>query len=238
MAVSDPRPPAKDSPAIVYHTELYAQRLYLDRLRVHHLDLSRRVLEAGGLYSVDLLMIAAVSRSYSLVDGFLSAFDTWNPIVAAPIIRMQIDTLVRIAYTANAPRADDIADHVISGGEFRKLRDAEGKPLTDSRLLEPAEKTHPWLSNVYEATSGWVHFSPAHLHAAWKLTEREDERDFLLSGSVPLRPEEISLSALRELLGAMIKATEELFGYVEVWEARKGFPPGEIRDIRRPAEGT
>ena len=34
-----------------------------------------------------------LARSYSLVEGLLNAFDTWNLVVAVPILRMQIDKL-------------------------------------------------------------------------------------------------------------------------------------------------
>lgn len=189
------------------------------------------------LYTLDLFFGAAMARSYSLVDGFISAFDTWNPIVAAPILRMQLDTLVRVAYVAQAPRADEVALYVIKGGEFRHLRDAENKRLTDARLLEHAATTHPWVRDVYKATSGWVHFSPAHLRAVWQLGDEEPEIGAVmatLSGSIPIQPEQIPLSALQQLLGAMTKATHELFAYAEIWESRKGLPLGQIREIELP----
>lgn len=186
----------------------------------------------GKLYPVDLFVAAAMARSYSLVDGFISAFDSWNPIVAAPLLRMQIDSLVRIAYVAHAPHADDVVLYVIGGGEFRHLRDSDDRRLTDSRLLEHAAETHPWVGDVYRATSGWVHFSPAHLRAAWRIKEDADESGAaIISGSVPLRREDIPLSAFQELIGAMTQATAELFGYVELWESRKGLPPGEMREL-------
>ena len=51
-----------------------------------------------------------------------------------------------------------------------------------------------------------------------------------------IRPEQIPLSALQELIGALTQATEELFGYVELWESRKGLPSGETRDIRKTSQ--
>jgi len=197
------------------------------------LDLSRSFLAAadGALYEIDLVMIAAMARSYSLVDGFISVFDSWNPIVAAPLLRMQIDSLVRVAYMATVPNAEAVARHIIGGEDFRTLKDAEGKTLRDYRLLEHAAKAHPWIAAVYEATSGWVHFSPAHFRVAVKVTVNEYDRDPGLGifAAVPVRREQIPLSALEELLGAMIKATSELFGYVEAWELRKGLPLGQVR---------
>lgn len=236
LGVRDPRVPPSGSPAVVHAATLGKPRLRLDRLRVHHLDLTRRFLQAaeGNVYTIDLVMGAAMSRSYSLVDGFIQAFDTWNPIVAAPLLRMQIDSLVRVAYVAAAPQANEVADYVVGGGEFRKLKDAEGVTLTDARLVELAKGAHPWLRDVYSATSGWVHFSPEHVRAAWTIKERKNEDGGLvrvLSGALPLRSEQIPERALQELLGAMTQATKELFGYVEAWEARKGLPAGEIREL-------
>lgn len=229
-----PRVAPPGSPAVVYADELAEGRVYVDRLRVHHLELVRRFLEAAerSLFTIDLVLGAAMTRSYALVDGFISAFDTWNPIVAAPLLRMQIDSLVRVSYMATAPQGDEVVEYVIGGGEFRRLKDSDGEPLTDRRLLEVAAGAHPWVRDVYEATSGWVHFSPEHVRATWRVRE-DDSGGLRLSGGVPLRPEQIPLTALVELLGAMTRATEELFGYVETWESRKGLPPGEERQLDR-----
>lgn len=219
--VRQPRAVPSGSPADVHAAELGKGRVHLDAMRVHHLDLGRRFLD-GELYETDLFFTAAMARSYSLVDGFISGFDSWNPVVAAPLLRLQLDSLVRVSYLAKAPRVEDVAWHIIRGGEFRTLKDPEGKALSDTRLIEHARPAHPWIDEVYKATSGWVHFSPAHLRAAVQVsTDSEDESILKLFGSIPIRPERIPLSALEELLGAMIKATSELFGYVEIWEDTK-----------------
>lgn len=231
------REPPRGSPAHVYPDELMKPRAWLDRLRAHHLDLTRRFLSAadGALYSVDMFLAACMSRSYSITDGFLDAFDNWNVVVAAPLLRIQLDTLVRVSYTTRAPRSDEVASCILMGGEFRKLKDSEGKFLTDKRLGELASPHHPWVSAVYDATSGWIHLSPAHVFATWQLGETMEPDELgKLVGGTPIRPEQIPLSALEELIGAITQATAELFGYVELWEARKGLPPNQMRDIRKP----
>jgi len=80
---------------------------------------------------------------------------------------------------------------------------------------------------VYAATSAWAHFSPDHLRAAWRITEHEIE--LRLEGGIPARPEMIGPAPMRELLLAIVRATEEIFSYVEAWESRKGLPLGESR---------
>jgi hypothetical protein len=230
----DKRPISEGSPAAVYPKELAEGRKYLDTLRWHHVELSRRFLAVadGALYEIDLLLSGVMVRSYSLVDGFIDAFDNWNPVVAAPLLRMQLDNLVRLSYMATAPSASDVARHLLAGGQFRMLKDSGGKALTDARLLHQAKDAHPWVAPVYGATSGWVHFSSVHIFAAVRLAPEDDgEPSNTIQITVPLQPERIPLSALEELLGAMTKATEEVFGYVEIWQKRKGLPLGEVREL-------
>jgi len=226
--MDQPRPPRElrpipsGSPADTHQAELAKGRMRLDAMRAHHIDLSRWFL-GEELYETDLFFIAVMARSYSLVDGFISAFDSWNPAVMAPLLRLQIDSLARVAYLAKVPKVEKLALYLIGGGEFRKLKDTDGKNLSDRRLVEHSQEAHPWIEDVYKATSGWVHFSPAHISAAVQLTpdESSDESFLKLFGGIPIRPEQIPLSALEELLGAMTQATNDLFGYVEIWAATK-----------------
>ncbi|MGD0808623.1 MAG: hypothetical protein ABSA91_02760 [Acidimicrobiales bacterium] len=140
-------------------------------------------------------------RSYSLVDGYIDAFDNWNPVVAAPLVRMQLDNLVRLSYLATAPSATDVARHLVLGGEFQRLKDPQGKFLTDAQLVRHAQDAHPWVSAVYEATSGWVHFSPSHIWAAVRIARDGDgPPSDTLQIMVPLQSERIPLSALQSCL--------------------------------------
>jgi hypothetical protein len=104
------------------------------------------------------------------------------------------------------------------------MKDAEGERLTDRRLVELATPHHPRLPAVYKETSGWVHLSINHLRSTWQVTGDQ------ISAGVPLRPDVIPGKLWLELLSAMTKATEQLFGYVELWESRKGLPLGQARD--------
>ncbi|MFV2104080.1 hypothetical protein [Micromonospora sp. LOL_024] len=205
--------------------ELRAPRAHLDRLRVHHLDLVRRVLEVDGgkVYLPDLLVMSMMQRSYGLVEAVVDCVDGYNLAAAAPLLRMQLDTLVRACYVAHVPLADDVVTAMLKGTEFRRMKDADGKPLTDARLIELAAPHHPWLPPVYKETSGWVHLSLNHLRATWQITGDQ------ISSGVPLRPDVIPGKLWLELLEAMTTATEQLFGYVEMWESRKGLPLGQAR---------
>ncbi len=129
--VYEPRLPPERSPALLHQATLFRPRVYLDALRRHHLELVKRFLALDpGIFSLDLFITALARRSYHLVDGFVALFDEWNVISAAPILRLQLDNLTRLSYVCRAPRADEVADAVIKGVEFRHMRDADGKTTT------------------------------------------------------------------------------------------------------------
>ncbi|HEV2640046.1 MAG TPA: hypothetical protein VGX23_33235 [Actinocrinis sp.] len=224
------RPPREPRPILIGTSadrfpELRQPRAYLDRLRAHHLDLAQRIVEAdnGNLYLLDLLLMTMMQRSYGLVEAVIDCVDAYNLVAAAPLLRLQLDTLVRACYVAHAPSADDVVTALLEGTEFRKMKDAEGRQLNDGRLVELAAPHHPWLPPVYRETSGWVHLSLNHVGSTWQVDGDQ------LSGRIPLSPDVIPSRLWLELLDAMTKATEELFGYVELWESRKGLPLGQAR---------
>ena len=208
-------------------------RLYLDVLRAHHIELVRRFLQAaeGSIFGIDVFLTGVATRSYHLLDGFLGLLDEWNVIAAAPILRLQLDNLVRVSYIVHAPRSDYVVDELTKGTEFRRMKAPDGGRLLDWKLVDLAKEFHPWLPAVYEATSGWVHLSPLHARMSWSIERTSDDGEEALQGRFPLQPQEIPVSALQELFGAMTQATEELFGYFEAWESRKGLPSGEARDL-------
>lgn len=167
------------------------------------------------IYVPDLLMWSFAQRSYALVDGFLGTFDTWNLLVAAPLVRLQIDTLVRLSYAATCPDMDALTTSLLDGVEFRAMKDETGNSLTDRRLVKRAQRLHPWLEPVYNTACGWVHFSPMHLFLG---TQAEDGK---LSGHLPLHPDVLPEHLLCEVLGAMLQATQSLGDYLSAWADHK-----------------
>ena len=234
LDVRGPREPPDWAPSGVY-PNLAKARAYLDALRVHHFALSRRFLsvDEDNLHLTDMLVVSVAARSYSLVDGFLWAFDTWNPVVAAPVVRMQIDNIVRVSYASRHENTDELAKYMLGGGELRGRKDADGHRLTDRRLVELASEHHPWIPDVYVATSAWVHLSPELVHSVFAIEEDDDgdEPSRTIGFSIPIARKRIPEEALQEWLDVMTRATEDLFGYFEAWESRKGLPLGEMRDI-------
>jgi hypothetical protein len=79
----------------------------------------------------DMIVTAMLQRSYGVVDALIDAVDTYNMHAAAPLLRLQFDTLFRAHYIASGPDLDDLTNRLLRGEEFRRIRDAEGENLTD-----------------------------------------------------------------------------------------------------------
>lgn len=203
-------------------------RQHLDQLRVDHLTIARRVIDSteGQVFLPDMVVMAMLQRSYGVVDALIDAVDTYNMHAAAPLLRLQLDTLFRAHYIASGPDLDDLTSRLLRGDQFRNIKDAEGKNLTDARLKDLASETHAWALPVYRETSGWVHFSVSHMRAT---TQLGDDNSFFMS--VPLRPSVLPESLWQEIYAASTRATEEIFQYVRGWAARKGMPPDEKREL-------
>ncbi|KAA1424999.1 hypothetical protein FE697_003645 [Mumia zhuanghuii] len=220
--------PVRDGSCAQVHPATLPRRERLDALRVHTIDLATRVLEVdnGNLYATDFLVITMIQRTFGVIDALIDAVDTFNLHAAAPLLRLQLDTLFRAHYLATCGDSDELSMKVLAGTQFRHIKDSENKSLTDARLKDLAAATHPWAGTVYDKTSGWVHLSVNHMMTTIRAGEE---------GSVHIRvplprdlvPERLWL----EILEAAIQATEEFFAWVEIWEANKGLPPGQVRDL-------
>lgn len=91
----------------------------------------------------NFVLIGIINRSIDLIGGFLIVLDDWNLICSAPIVRLQLDNLLRLNYFSGLENLDEISKKLFSGEQFGKINDTEGKPLTDARLREYAKKNSP-----------------------------------------------------------------------------------------------
>jgi hypothetical protein len=147
-----------------------ALKVYLLKLRDQHEEHVRVtqdliLADNGALHLTDHYLYGVLQRSLNLLHGFVAMVSAWNYNAAAPIARQQIDTLMRLHYTANSGKSSEITTALLAGESFRNLRDKAGVKLHDARLQELCKDTFPWISLVYEELCGVTHFSGKHLHS-------------------------------------------------------------------------
>lgn len=126
-----------------------------------------------GFYVFDIYLNGILNRSVNLIRGFALLMRDKNFIAAAPLVRLHLDSLLRLF----APQlinfnVDDFAMQVMKGTSIRKIKDKENKNLTDTRLVEKLNEIggFEWVQRVYDTGNSFVHYSDQTIFASMKAT--------------------------------------------------------------------
>lgn len=190
-----------------------------------HLELSKYMLEAyeRTLYPLDLLAIAAMNRSLNLLDGFCMLIESRNFIAAAPLVRLQVDTALRFSAAFLVEEPHNFALEVLKGTPIRKLRSHDNQRMTDRYLIEKMTAEFPWLRNVYEHTSGYVHLSEKHIFNAFHV-DQANKNPEKFSAKISFNDKFVPDDIYLEAIDAFKVATDMLFKYIHGWAYTKDNP--------------
>ena len=106
-------------------------------------------------------VFAAIKKTRSLSHAFCLLIREKNGLAATALIRLQLDTALRISGLSLVDDLEDAGAKLMNDESFRKLKSRDGKPLTDALLHENLDKHYPGLSDAYKATSSYVVLSMA-----------------------------------------------------------------------------
>jgi hypothetical protein len=112
-------------------------------------------------------------RAIAQSVAFRQMIDNRNSLVALSIVRMQLDTVLRLYALFWVADPEDFALKVLQGTQIDKLKAKDGKLLSDRYLKDRVSKTNEWIPSVYKETSGYIHFSHRHIQAALEVIDRE-----------------------------------------------------------------
>lgn len=168
--------------------------------RLRHIDNLERELtrkgsglmaEGATLGHADLFLFGAMKRTLAQSRGFRMLIEARNFPCAAAILRLQIDTAMRVNALSLVDDPDGLCRAVLDGGQFNRLKDRDGRKMTDTYLRERLAREHSWIGPAYERTSGFIHLSGNHFDVAIASTDDETRiARFQISGEDPVRPEE------------------------------------------------
>lgn len=113
----------------------------------------------------DLLLISVVNRVVNINSGFCLLMRNRNFFSGAPMVRINLDSLLRIfaSYQTDLDR-NSFALEVIGGKEIRKMKFAGTKELLhDVNLVRRLSEVDgmKWVKQIYEAGNSFVHFGDA-----------------------------------------------------------------------------
>lgn len=202
--------------------ELEQRIVHIDRLNNLHTSLLAEMLQADGgkMFALDLLACAAIKRSMALCEAFALLVLHHNYVSAISLVRLQLDSCLRFfaAFIVEDPHA--FAESILHGMPVRKLKDRDGRLMTDKYLVDTLGTKYEWMPRVYEATSGFIHLSERHIFTVFGPSEHPRS----VSLRVGPKDEEIPPFLWIEMADAFLAATDALFEHLKGWTYTKTNP--------------
>jgi hypothetical protein len=112
------------------------------------------------MFPLDLLASAAVKRNISAASALRLLVGSWNMACARSLLRTHIDTALRFSAAWLVDEPHTLATQMIAGERLDKMKDRDGKRLTDAHLVQMREDEYPWLPAVYKNLSGYCQGEP------------------------------------------------------------------------------
>jgi len=137
----------------------------LRKLRENLPSLGSETMHAGSMsmYPMDLVIIGIVKRCLSTTSALEKLVLEWNMTCARAVLRMQLDTVLRLSAFWLSPDLQKMAMDVMGGKQINKMKDGDNCKMTDLYLSRKLGERFDWIPRVYKYTSGYIHFSERHL---------------------------------------------------------------------------
>ncbi len=198
---------------------------YINKLKEtkdFHTKLSKDMIAAydSALYGLDFLMLAAMNRSRSHTEAFIDLIEKNNYISAVPLIRMQLDSILRLEASMMMENPHDFALSVMGGNPIRKMKDKNGNKLTDAYLLEQCKQDYPWMKSVYTNVSGFIHLSEKHIFGTISSVGENGHIKMQVSATQDFIPDSIKIEAIT----AFYTTVECIFKLCREWTFTKDNP--------------
>lgn len=129
----------------------------------------------------DALVESATDSVAGLCTEFLAAVRQQRYASAKRITRSVLDLCVRLHACASTGDREEFAGKVEGGTPLNELKDSEGNPLQDRRLMDSLvsdrdidSEEEAWLRGLYRETSGFVHFSDGQISITRNWWQKRD----------------------------------------------------------------
>jgi hypothetical protein len=197
-----------------------------------HLTIAEKMLRAdnNAIFPLDLLAVAVFKRSLSLIRGFILLIENENFICAIPLIRLQLDNVLRFYASFIVKEPHKFATDILDGLHIRNMKDIDGNKMTDRYLVEKMSKEFEWIKSIYEKTSGYIHLSNEHIFDSFKTNKSNS--DLKLSISITDKDEDVNVQTKIDAVNTMCHITELLLKYLHGWTWTKD-NPNKIEQMKR-----
>jgi hypothetical protein len=180
-----------DSPEGIVSETLEAKLASIERGDEELRQYFCRLIKAdSSIYVSDFIILGALKRTLALSGGFRTHIRDRNFTCAGALLRLQLDTALRLYASSFFKNTEEYAQAVFEGKRVDKLRDQHGKRLTDSYLAGKLSEHYPWVKSVYENLCEFIHFSNRHIFSSIaKLNDADRTFHIQISAEDPPRPD-------------------------------------------------
>ncbi len=144
-----------------------------------------------------------------------------NFLSAAPLVRIHLDTLLRMyAPLICGGNVDEFAGRALNGKPINELKNTRGETLRDGFLARELSKQpdFEWVIEVYKTGSSFVHFSDKHIFTSVRI---DGAKDRTINSVVGVHDGFIPID---EKIGAtiyMTRITKGILMFIESWTKQK-----------------
>ncbi|PWE52997.1 hypothetical protein DEM27_28350 [Metarhizobium album] len=141
------------------------------------------------LAPVEWFSLAAVVKTTSNAHAFGLLVESRNTIAASALIRMQIETAMRMFGLTLVEDVEEAGAMLMNGEKYSALRMRDGRTrLVDKLLHQELAKLYAWVSEAYEDASAFVHLDRVNI--GFKVTWLDSGGYYNLNGIDRNRPDE------------------------------------------------
>jgi hypothetical protein len=196
---------------------------FLKDSKTSHFNISEIILKRGGIAPMDIYALMVLKRSISLVFGFVELLEKKNFICAAPLIRLQIDNLLRFHAAFFVDNQSQFVVDILQGKDIRRMKDRNGNKMTDAYLQDRLEVYNPWLQNLYRHASGYVHLSEQHFFNTLRSSDgnRDGALDIYIGPDDKMVTDDVYEGAIED----MIRLTDSVLTFLGIWATKANNPP-------------
>jgi hypothetical protein len=183
----------------------------------------------------DIYLIASLNRTVNISKAYTSLIRDNNFIAAAPLVRINIDTLLRL-YASIISEFDrnTFASKVIGGELIKKMKlSGTNEKLSDFTLYTEISKVKnmEWVAKIYKVGSSFVHLEKSHIFSSLKV---KDEKERLVYMSIGFHDTFIPESEKFGSAYWMNKIIDSIIQQAQIWMLEKaqkvGFDIEKLND--------
>ena len=189
----------------------------LDTLFEEHQSAGQSLFDScqAEVFPCDALVFAVLDRSLGLIKGFKVLMQNGGYSSAVVLVRMQLDSVLRLYGVISSGDAHHFAERVMHGVPLRDLKDKSGKKMTDRRLVDEFKKLAPWCDALYSHCSGYIHLSSSHI--AYFLGRSKPTSEGHQTFAIGDEDEHVSDVGKQRLIEAFSATTRALLKLTNAW---------------------